>query len=199
MEKISYTLTLQDCNNYVRSQSKIPRLKKCLFKNYTKLFLIFIFIILLLSLFWFGFSIFEISIKHHLTIISVITNKDFPVFFLSQFKSYFTIAIIMSLLFFILLPLKNYFWGGHYIYKMLEGINLNYEITISEENITRTNKNGTQIFNWGTIKDLYDTKYNYLIFTSDLQAIIIPKRCFENEEQRKQFYNQVQAYYNKTK
>jgi len=28
MEKINYTLTLDDCNNYAKSQSKIPRIKK---------------------------------------------------------------------------------------------------------------------------------------------------------------------------
>lgn len=195
MEKINYTLTLEDCNNYARSQSKIPRLKKIIVKNYIKLYSIFIFVMLLLSFFWFGFSVLEISIKHHFTIISVITDKGFPNFFLAQFKNYFVIAIIMSLLLFILLLMKNYIWGGQYIYKMLEGLDLNYEISISEENITKSNKNEISTFNWKTIKDIYDTKFYYLVFTSDVQALIIPKRCFESEKQSKEFYNKIRKYY----
>lgn len=196
MEKINYTLTLEDCNNFTRSQIKIQRLRKYIFKNYFKLYLIFILGVLLISIFLFGLSVLDISMRHHITIISVIKNNGFPHFLTSQFKSYLSITMTFSVIFFILLPLKDYIWDGHYIYKMLKGMDLNYEISVFEENITRTNKNGVSIFNWATIKDIYDTKYNYLIFVSDLQAIIIPKRCFENEDQGKEFYNTIQKYYN---
>lgn len=169
MEKINYTLTLKDCNNFVRSQSKIPRLKKRFQEDSLKLCIEYIIALIIISFVLFNISIHDICVYN---------------------------LIIFSLIFLIMLHLQKYLSGGKIIYKMLSGVDLNYEILISEENLTRINKNGTNITNWETVKDIYDTKYNYLIFISDLQAIIIPKRCFENDEQGKQFYEKVQIYYN---
>lgn len=199
MEKINYTLTLEDCNNYARSQSKIPRLKKYLKKTTLEFFIRYIIFMIILYFIFFSISIHDICLHNHLTLSSILTNKYFPHFLSSQIKYFSIQAVILILFFIIFVKFIRHFFGGKTIYKMLSGIDLNYELTASEENLTRTNKNGTQIINWATIIDIYDTKYNYLIFISDLQAIIIPKRCFENEEQGKQFYSQIESYYNKAK
>jgi len=199
MEKINYTLTLDDCTNYARSQIKIPRFKKYLLNNIFKRYFIYILFLALGSLILFGISIFQICNKYHLTFIQITTNKGFPHFLLSQFKFYFITLIIFSAIFLVILITQYYFKSGKAIYKMQEGTDLNFEVSISKENITRINKNSTLIINWETIKDLYDTKHHYLIFISDRQAVIIPKRIFENEEQGKEFYNLIQSYYNEAK
>lgn len=195
MEKINYTLTIEDCNNYAKSQNKIPRLKKMIAKDYLKFCFKYSLFLFLLALIIFGFIIYNVGTTKHLTLFSVITNKDFLPFFVYFFINSFVVIILFVVILLIILYVKLYFWDGKYIYIMLEGTDLNYELSISGENITRTNKNGINIFNWDKIKDIYDTKYNYLIFISDRQAIIIPKRCFENEEQGKEFYNNIQKYY----
>lgn len=46
MEKIKYTLTLDDCRDYVKYQRKIPRLKKYVFKQFMPLIILFVLIIL---------------------------------------------------------------------------------------------------------------------------------------------------------
>lgn len=195
MGKLNYTLTLKDCNNYARSQNKIPRLKKIIAKDCLQIcfkYTLFLFIFAIIAFF---LTIHNVCTKNHLTLFSVITNKDFLHFSFSFFINSLTLIIILNFILLTMLYIRLFFWGGQYIYKMLEGTDLNYEISISEETITRTNKNGISIFSWETIKDIYDTKYNYLIFTSDRQAIIIPKRCFENEEQGKEFHNKIKKYY----
>lgn len=196
MEKINYTLTLKDCNNYAVSQSKIPRLKKIIAKDYLKTCFKYTLFFLILAIITFSLIIHNVGTKHHLTLVGIITNKDFLHFFFSFLINSFVIIIISNFILLTSLYTKLYFYGGNCIYTALKGVDLNYEISISEENITRANKNGIDIFNWETIKDIYDTKYNYLIFTSDRQAIIIPKRCFEKEEQGKEFYSNIQKYYN---
>lgn len=199
MEKINYTLTLEDCNNYARSQSKIPRLKKYSQKQFLKICLKYSVFLIILALISFSITIYNIAAHNHLTILSVLTNKDFPHFLISQIKFFSLWIIIFLFIFFIIFNFQKHFLVGKILYKMLSGIDLNYELSISEENITRTNKNGMSVFNWETVKDIYNTRHNYLIFTSDLQAIIIPKRCFENEEQSNEFYSNIQKYYNENK
>jgi hypothetical protein len=196
MEKINYILTLEDCNNYAKSQSKIPRLKRYSDKQFFKICSKYIIFLIIFAFISFSFSIYNISTHNHLTLFSILTNNGFPHFLMSQTKFYSLWIISFLFIFFIVFNFQKHFSGGKMLYKMLSGIDLNYEISISEENLTRTNKNGISVFNWETTKYIYDTKYNYLIFTSDLQAIIIPKRCFENEERGKDFYNNIQKYYN---
>lgn len=196
MEKINYTLTLEDCNKYARSQNKIPRLKKYLAKHYLKIGLKFIVFLIVLSIIFVGIAIHDICINDKVSLLSLIPKANFHRFLLLQTIFQIQNIIIFTIILFLILNFQRYFYDGKVIYKMQAGIDLNYELSISEENITRTNKNGVSMFNWETIKDIYDTKYNYLIFTSDLQAIIIPKRCFENEEEGKNFYNNIQKYYN---
>lgn len=199
MEKINYTLTLEDCNNYVRSQIKIPRLKKYFQKNCFKVYIKYTILLTIIAFIFFGSRILDICTRYHLTLLSIITNKGFSHFLISQMIQYSLFIIFFILLLFIFTNLKRYLSGGKVVYKMLSGMDLNYEVSISEENLTRTNKNGIIIINWETIKDIYDTKYNYLIFVSDVQAIIIPKRCFESEEHGKKFYEQIQTYCTKAK
>lgn len=196
MEKINYTLTHDDCNNYVKSQYKIPRLKKAINKEHFKTSLGYAVFLIILAFVTFSFIIYNISIHNHLSLLSIIKNNDFIPFLSKFFITSFLLIILFSSILLIALHVRTYYFGAKYTYKMLSGMDLNYEISISAENITRTNKNGVSKFNWETIKDIYDTKYNYLIFISDLQAIIIPKRCFENEEQGQDFYNTIQKYYN---
>lgn len=198
MEKINYTLTLEDCTHFVHSQFKIPRLKKYFFNTLFKRYSISALVVIFLYGIFFGFLIFDGCAKNNLTLSAVIKNANFT-YFLSIYLQIafigFLIFTLVAITFFIA---EFYFIGGKNVYKSLKGIDLNYELSISNENIIRTNKNGTMITNWKTVKDIYDTKHNYLIFTSDLQAIIIPKRAFENEEKSQEFYRLIKSYYNIT-
>lgn len=195
MEKINYTLTLEDCNNYVKSQYKIPRLKKAINKAHLKTSLGYAVFLIIVAIVTFSFIIYNVSINNHLSLFSVLKNNDLIPFLTKFFINSFVLIILFTFILLMALHIRTYYFGAQYAYKMLSGIDLNYEISVSEENITRTNKNGINILIWKTIKDIYDTTYNYLIFVSDLQAIIIPKRCFKNKEQSKEFYNKIKKYY----
>lgn len=196
MDKISYELTLDDCNKFSKSLFYIPRLKKQILNTNIKTCIGFIKILIIIYSALFCWAISQICTKYNLSLTSVINDKQFPLFLFSQFKFYSLAIIIFSLIFFVMLYVKTYFWGGKSTYRMLSGCDLNYELSISEDNITRTSKDQILTIKWNSIKDIYDTKYNYLIFISNLQALIIPKRCFDNDEQSKEFYNKMKTYYN---
>lgn len=177
MKKISYTLTLQDCEHYVRSSfSDVPRLKKNILKQLFKIILFFgiLAIICMLTLFF--------------PLTTAVVNIIIPTLLFSL-----TILIIWPLG----LLLRIYFFDGKRTFEYYKGVDLNREITFSEENIIQTNKSGTVSLNWSTIKDIYNTKFNYLIFIADRQALMIPKRIFETETEKQDFWELIQNYYNK--
>lgn len=176
MKKISYTLTLQDCENYVRSSfSEIPRLKTDHLKPLIKVILVF------------GIIATTCIFALFFQLTKIVLDIIMPTLILS-----FSILITYSLSFFF----RLYFLDGKRTFEYLKGIDLNREIVFSEENIVQTNKNGTASINWSTIKDIYDTKFNYLIFISDKQALIIPKRIFETETEKQDFWELIQNYHN---
>lgn len=126
MEKINYTLTLDDCNNYARSQCKIPRLKKYSSKQFFKLCLMYIVFLTILAFVSFCIAIYSIKTNNHITLFSLLTNNGFPHFLISQIKFYFLWIIIYTFIFFVVLHFIRYFSSGRLVYNLLSGVDLNY-------------------------------------------------------------------------
>lgn len=166
--KINYELTLEDCNIYVKETFFIKRLFLYFIKDNMRRAII---CALLLSL---SFA----CILFNFNITSII------------------ILFIVTFLFaYILWGLMGYYSGGKYAYRLLDGFDKNYELIIEEDIIKRISSSGESLFNWKNIKDIYNTKRNILIFVSNRQAIIIPKRIFESEQELNEFWNEVQNKY----
>lgn len=77
----------------------------------------------------------------------------------------------------------------------------NIEIILNNESQTFNTKHiiGNTEYNWSNIEKICNTKYNFLIYILKNQAIIIPKRIFENEQEMNETWELIQECYNKNK
>ena len=166
--KINYELTLNDCKAYAKEVFFIKRIFCCFIKeNVLKAIICSILLSPSLGLLFFGFHIIPVI----------------------------TLFIGLFIFVYIIWGLMWYYSGGKNVYRMLEGFDKNYELIIEEDIIKRISSSGESLFNWKNVKDIYNTKRNILIFVSDRQAIIIPKRIFESEQELNEFWNEVQNKY----
>lgn len=92
----------------------------------------------------------------------------------------------------------GYFSGGKYVYRLLDGFDKNYELIVENDIIRRRSGSGEVSFTWNNVKDIYNTKKNILIFVSDRQALIIPKRVFNSEQEINDFWHLVSSCYQRT-
>ncbi|MGN0014964.1 MAG: YcxB family protein [Candidatus Gastranaerophilaceae bacterium] len=166
--KVSYEFTLEDCKTYVKETFFIKRLFSCFIKDNLRRAVI---CGLLLS-FSFACILFSFSIK--------------PIIIL------FIITFIGA---YVIWGLMGYFSGGKYAYRMLDGLDKNYELTIENDIIKRNSASGQSTFTWDNVKDIYNTKRSILIFVSDRMAIVVPKRIFNSEQEVNDFWNCVLSCY----
>lgn len=169
--KISYEFTLEDCNIYVKETFFIKKLFLYFLKDNIRRALI---CALLLSL---GFACLFYSFNIALIVVL------FIVIFLSEY---------------IIWGLMGYFSGGKYVYRLLDGLDKNYELIVENDIIRRRSGSGEVSFTWNNVKDIYNTKKNILIFVSDRQALIIPKRVFNSEQEINDFWHLVSSCYQRT-
>ena len=169
--KISYEFILEDCNIYVKETFFIKKLFLYFLKDNIRRALI---CALLLSL---GFACLFYSFNIALIVVL------FIVIFLSEY---------------IIWGLMSYFSGGKYVYRLLDGLDKNYELIVENDIIRRRSGSGEVSFTWNNVKDIYNTKKNILIFVSDRQALIIPKRVFNSEQEINDFWHLVSSCYQRT-
>ena len=169
--KISYEFTLEDCNIYVKETFFIKKLFLYFLKDNIRRALI---CALLLSL---GFACLFYSFNIALIVVL------FIVIFLSEY---------------IIWGLMSYFSGGKYVYRLLDGLDKNYELIVENDIIRRRSGSGEVSFTWNNVKDIYNTKKNILIFVSNRQALIIPKRVFNSERDINVFWHLVSSCYQRT-
>ena len=168
--KVNYELTLEDSNIFVKETFFIKRIFHKFIKEQIISAIVFsLTLSLLLPYLLFGFKI---------VYILLIFAGALPLYYIIE-------------------GLKVYYWGGKYVYRNLEGLDKNYELIIEEDIIKRTSSSGENLFNWNNVRDIYNTKRNIIIFISDRQAIIIPKRIFNSEQEINNFWNSVSAFYRK--
>jgi len=77
------------------------------------------------------------------------------------------------------------------VYKMLEGRTLDAELEVLDNGLDMKGKGVTSFLGWDGIVDIYEAKSTFLLFISDYQAVIIPKRAFESTEKANEFFNYV--------
>ena len=90
-------------------------------------------------------------------------------------------------------------FGGQAITQQLKGLDRNIELNINESLVSGKQGDLESKYPWTSIKDIYNTKTNLLIFVSDMQAIIIPKRIFKSKEEVDEIWNELQTYYNNSR
>ena len=169
--KVNYELTLEDCNIYIKETFFIKRFFQYFIKNNIRRALI---LSILLSLL--------LSYLHYtLSLMSIIT-----------------LFIGIFLFVYIIWGLIGYFSGGKNVYGLLEGLDKNYELTVENDVIKRTSTSGESSYTWNNVKDIYNTKRNILIFVSERQAIVVPKRIFSNEQEANAFWTFVSSCYKTT-
>ncbi|MBR1460295.1 YcxB family protein [bacterium] len=89
----------------------------------------------------------------------------------------------------------DYCTGGKNLYKMMNGLDMKYELTLENDVIKRKSSYGEISFSWNKLKGINNTKKNILLFISERQAIIVPKRIFETKQELDDFWTIVQENY----
>lgn len=201
MEKIKYTLTLEDCRDYVKYQRKIPRLKKYVFKQFMPLIILFVLIILfsLAMEISFFFKAFHYVSGEYAMSFSELLKTDFSALLLEGIADHFwnmnlPILLIWAVIFgtaWFISKNDIFHAESSKIYKGLKNQSLDIEITPQEDGLYCKGKNVSALYKWKDILDIYDTKKSYLAYVGECSALIIPKRAFPQQEESESFYNYV--------
>ena len=200
MDKISYTLEPADCSDYVKTQFKIPRLRKFILKSYTPFWVIGLIFALIYSLpiftgFYKGTR--YLMTNNGLSFFQALTDAS-TIDFYKSCGDFIIYQILPFILIWLCIFFVSCFFISHdlfklyskKIYKMLEG-RLSAEVEICDDGLDMKGKGIASFLKWDGIVDIYEAKTVFLIFVSDFQAIIIPKRAFETPEKAKDFFNFV--------
>ena len=199
MEKINYTLNLEDCRDYVKYQRKIPRIRKFIMKQFRP----FLYICLGLILFSFLFEIINIvmslnsvAAEYSMSFIGVVKSYFFWPMVSAAFEHFweFNIPVILIWLvvFWIAWTISKYdlfHAESSRVYDVLKGQDLDITITPQDDGLLCSGKLTTTLYKWQKIIDVYDTNKSFLVFVGDYAALVIPKRAFETPEEEKIFFN----------
>ena len=197
MDKINYTVTLDDCRDYVKYQLKIPRVRKFIMKAFLPILIIWIIVAILFS---FPEILALCKYLHTVYTTQSLTLSNFlsiifhyTVLILSLCWP-FILALVLSYAFFFSLYYFDLFHSQtKRIYKLLEGGDLSVDLEIKDECLCAYGKGLSSTINWNGIIDIYDTGKNFLIFIADYKAVVIPKRAFGNEENAQEFFKFVSS------
>ena len=201
MEKISYTLTQEDCKDYVKFQYKLPSIKKFIMKTYIPFW-----VIGLLFVLFFTFPLFInlfTGVKYLMTEGGMSFFKALTDFQMVEFYKSGLMYFVSTILPFVFIWLAIYFIGWYIgacdafsisskrVFKMLEGRALDAEIEVQECGLSMSGKTASTFMEWGGIVDIHSTQNTFLLFVGDYQAVIVPKRAFETPEKADEFFNFV--------
>ena len=167
--RVHYEITLKDCDNFAKETIFMKRFLIRFIKDNVNRALIF----------------------------SVIMTFCFGVYFKLNIVGFFLLFVFMLLIVYFIWLLKAYFEDGKSMYKLFEGLDKKYELVIEgNESIKRISNGMENSFAWENVKEIYNTKSNILIFVSERQALIIPKRAFDDRNQLDDFWKEIQDKYN---
>ena len=177
--ELTITYNNKDYSNYVKDSILIKRVQKNTFK-----------------LFAMSYGI--ISIITAL----VFTSALFGGLYYAYWGFYLVLAIAFLVVFSgicLLALFLQFVFGGKVIQKQQLGVNATTRIEINQENIIFDNGDTSAVHKWSAVKDLYNKKYNILVFVSDMRAILIPKRIFNSEEEMANCWNYLNECYKNTR
>ena len=201
MDKIKYTLTLEDCRDYVKFQRKIPRLRKFIFKQFRPLLILLILIILFgigMEINFFFKAFHYVGGQYSMTFAELM-KTDFANLLLEGVAEHFwsinlPILILWAIIFFIAWYIsKNdiFHAESNKIYTGLKNQSLDIEVNPQDEGLLCSNKNTSVLYKWHDIIDVYDTGNSFLVYVAESSALIIPKRAFSSQEEYNAFCNYV--------
>lgn len=198
MEKFSYTLTLEDCRDYVKFQQKIPRVKKFLMKQFRPfiyLCAIIILFSLLIEIINVVMSLNSVAAEYSMTFLGVIKSYFFLPIVGNAFEHFLAfnlpVLLIWIVIFFIARIISKYdlfHAESGRVYALLKGQDLDITITPQDDGLLCSGPNTTTLYKWQKIIDVYDTGKSFLVYVGDYAALVIPKRAFETPEESAMFF-----------
>lgn len=201
MEKVNYTITLDDCSDYVKYQLKIKRIRKFVMKSFIPFWIIGLILAIVTALpfilDFLGFFKYVMS-ENDLSFIQALIYKDTLLgvwsYFWTVLGSIMPLVIIWVVIFGIALTMYRFdpFHAlSKKVYKMLQGGALDAELEVKDDGIYAEGKGQSSVMKWDGLIDIYDTGKTFLVFVSDYRAVIVPKRAFKTEETAQEFFNFV--------
>lgn len=204
MENIKYTLTLDDCRDYVKFQRNIPRIRKRLAKQFRPLFYLCI-AVLVLGLFFelvnFLIGLNAFAAETFVSVKSLIGSENFMSMLGYSFDHFLTIALPVVLLwlviYFVAASISKYdlfHAESSKVFELLKSKDLEIELNIEDDGLFALGKHTKCFTEWAKIVDIYDTGKSILVFVSDYSAIIVPKRAFALPEDAAAFFNNIKQH-----
>ncbi len=201
MEKISYTLTCEDCRDYVKYQYKIPRIKKFILKTYIPFWVIgsVLVVLYMLPLFINLFTgVQYLMSEGGMSFFAALTDFQMVEFYKGALQ--YLVQVVLPIIG-IWLALFAITWSigatdafshsSKRVFKILEGRALDAEVEVQDGGLNMTGKNASTFMSWDGIVDVYSAPSTFLLFVSDYQAVIIPKRAFQTPEKADEFFKFV--------
>jgi hypothetical protein len=157
------------------------------------------------------FNLFHIahssSIKRQMLLMQVLTGVlvvllVFGVLYVNfQILNVFTmvVSILSGILVFALYPQVTRISTINRIRKMLnEGNNKalfgRQIITLSPEGIFSKNQLTESKINWSAVEKVAQSDKHFFLYTSSINALVIPKKCFQSEKESMEFFEHVNMY-----
>lgn len=203
MDKINYTITIEDCRDYVKYQRTIPRLKKYRYKIFIPLIIIFA-LMMIFSLIMetrFFLKAFEYVGGQYSMSFTELLQSDFSSLLFEGVADHFwqmnlpvfgAWAVIFFLAWFIS---KNDLFHAESskIYEGLKKQALDIEVSVENEGLKCTGKGSSFVYRWADIIDVYESEKSFLVYVAETSALIVPKRAFSTPEKAKEFYELLNA------
>lgn len=207
MDNIKYTITLDDCRDYVKFQQKIPRMKKYKFKQFLPLIIIFILLVLFSIAMEvnFFFKAFDYVGGQYSMSFAELMKSDFSSLLLEGITDHFwtmnlPVFVIWAVIFFIAWFIsKNDIFHAESgkIYNGLKKQTLDIEVSLQNDGLLCSGKDMSFVYKWNDIIDFYDTQKLFLVYVAETSALIIPKRAFKSSAEAQEFFNTVKGRLNK--
>ena len=198
MDKINYTITIDDCRDYVKYQRTIPRLKKYRFKIFIPLFIIFALMIIfsLIMETRFFLKAFDYVGGQYSMTFAELMQSDFSALLFEGVADHFwhmnlPVFGVWAVIFFLawIISKNDIFHAeSSKIYEGLKKQSLDIEVSVENEGLKCTGKGSSFIYRWSDIIDVYESEKSFLVYVAETSALIVPKRAFNTPEEAKEFY-----------
>lgn len=176
MQELIFTYEPKDYSNFNKDTLGVKRFVKYMLKVNA---VPFVFISLCMAL-GFSFGLFGgIYLRYWL----------FDVILLVAFVVSYILACLFGLA-------SQFVFGGKIIQRTQKGVCKDVKFTINDDVILFDNGSVQSTYQWSSIKDVYNQKYSLLIFIADVQAIVIPKRIFNSNDEIESCWKYLQDCYN---
>ena len=203
MDKINYTITIEDCRDYVKYQRTIPRLKKYRFKIFIPLIIIFA-LMMIFSLIMetrFFLKAFEYVGGQYSMSFAELLQSDFSSLLFEGVADHFwhmnlPVFGIWAVIFFIAwFVSKNDIFHAESskIYEGLKKTSLDIEVAPQADGLSCSGKGTSYVYKWSDMIDIYETEKSFLIYVAETSALIVPKRAFQSPAVAKEFYSLVSS------